>query len=177
MKNIEQNNQVHPISPKLGHFIFWTATLFICYVTIQNGFGASTIGEYAFFIGFFVVCFLWPVWIVAEMLQRRILYASEHVVASRLFLKPISMNLLDVSKIQFHSGRTNYRSIIFKLNNQKVTVSTTQKGFWDFARSIHQNDRLKDTISYGFLNSEQHFWMYENQEGLMSAIWFSDNNK
>ena len=93
MKNIEQNNQVHPISPKLSHFIFWSAILFICYVTIQNGFGATTVGEYAFFIGFFVACLLSPVWIVAEMLQSRVLYTSEQIVASRLFLKPISMEM------------------------------------------------------------------------------------
>ena len=177
MKNIEQTNQVQPISPKLSHFIFWSAILFICYATIQNGFGATTVGEYAFFIGFLVACFLWPAWIIAEMLQSRVLYTSEQIVASRLFLKPISMNLLDIPKIQFHSGRTNYRSIILKLKNQKVSVSTNQKGFWKFARIIAQNEQLQDKISYGFLRSKDIYWMYEDQEGLMSAFWISDNNK
>ena len=93
MKNKEQTNQVQPISSKLGHFIFWGSILLVCYRLIPNGFGASTVGEYAFIIGFFVVCFLWPVWIVAEMLQSRVLYTSEQIVASRLFLKPISMEM------------------------------------------------------------------------------------
>ena len=175
MKNIEHTNQVHPISPKLSHFIFWSTILCICYVTIQNNFGATTVGEYAFFIGFFVVCLLWPMWIVAEMLQSRVLYTSEQIVASRLFLKPVSMNLLDIPKIQFHSGRVGYRLIILTLNNHKVSVSTNQKGFWDFARIIAQNEQLQDKISYGFLSSKNTFWMYEDQEGLISAIWISDN--
>ena len=38
--------------------------------TITNRFGASTLGEYFFVGGFMTLIFVWPMWILAEMLQR-----------------------------------------------------------------------------------------------------------
>ena len=161
MNEDENQNQVHAIAPKVGHILFWGSILFVCYGTITNGFGASTLGEYFFVGGFMTLIFVWPMWILAEMLQRKVDYTSEKVVASQLLGKPISMNLREITTIQFHSGRIGYRAIRLIHNKQKINVSTTQKGFWDFARFIRDNECIQEKISYGFLNDEHHFWFYE----------------
>ena len=161
MNENEQQNQVHPIAPKVGHILFWGSILFVCYGTTANGFGASTLGEYLFVGGFLTLIFVWPMWILAEMLQRKVYYSTEKVVASQLLGKPISMNLCEITTIQFHSGRIGYRAIRLILNKQKINVSTTQKGFWAFARFIRDHELAQEKISYGFLHNGQHFWFYE----------------
>ena len=79
MNQDEQQKQVHPIAPIVGQILFWGSVLFVCYGLIQNGFGASTLGEHLFVGGFLTILIVWPMWILAEILYGGILYASLNV--------------------------------------------------------------------------------------------------
>ena len=108
-------------------------------------------------------------WVVSVMLSRKMTIRDDHFIIHRLYRAPLTFHINELTKIKFHSGRDNYRSIILIFTKKyKVAFSIHQRGFWNTARFLReQRDVLQVPISYGMLNSEGKFWSPENREGLL----------
>ena len=129
-------------------------------------FGLLAIGDYIISNRFFL-----PMWVVSVMLSRRMTIRDDHFIIHRLYRAPITFHINELTKIKFHSGRDNYRSIILIFTKKyKVAFSIHQRGFWNTARFLRKKrDVLQVPISYGMLNSEGKFWSPENREGFL--LW------